>query len=119
MLHIGNLRTHSVQTCLNSQRRKASKVFMAVKTLLRDCELHFAVDSNGCRCVGVEHIEAQNQHELDGFPRGVWLDHSLRLDRLPRFAVAAGRPRYPRSLSSLSSTILRYGMSCFMPLLPA
>ncbi len=59
VLDIRNLGAHCVEACFDRQRGKSAEVFMAVQTLLGNGELHFAIEHDRCRSIGVKHIEAQ------------------------------------------------------------
>ena len=67
MLDIRNARSNRIQTSSDSQRREAAKMLLPIQTLFRNGKNNFSVLHDGGRCVGVEHVEAQNEHETGEF----------------------------------------------------
>ena len=56
VLNIRDLRSHCIQACLHGERRKSSEMFTAVQPFLGDSELHFTIDDDGRRGIGVKHV---------------------------------------------------------------
>jgi hypothetical protein len=64
MFHVRYLRPDGIQACFDGQRRKTAIVFVAIETLFGNSKFHFAVEEYRRGRIRVEHIEAQNQHEI-------------------------------------------------------
>src|SRR5579864_8787212 len=64
MFYIRNLCAHRIKARFYRQARKSAKMLVPVETLLGNGKLDLTIIHNGGGGVGVEHVEAENQHEL-------------------------------------------------------
>src|SRR5580698_3168942 len=69
VIDIGNLRANEVEAGFNRERRKTSVVLNAVQALFGNRENNLAVLHQCSRRVRVKHVQSQNQHWLEQFPR--------------------------------------------------